>query len=311
MLFEPGSRTVPGAPRSAPRSRWPSLLVIRRIRASARARRAPPANSCSSAARVAALEQRAHRASFVAISGRARPASASRLARQMSRHISGWLQAMRVKSRKPPAAKPNSCAAFGARRELVHQRIGEQVRQMAHRGEHAVVLLRRSCGTRVRRSTSQACSTAAHARGAFSGSGVSTTRRSRNRSALRRRAPLFSAPAIGCAGTNCAILSRQARARRRHHVLLGAAGVGDQGSPAERGAMRRITARHLRRPASPAAPGRRRARAAGRRRLRSMTPRSSAAARLRGSRPTPTTRPHSAGCLQRQRERAADQADTE
>ena len=34
----------------------------------------------------------------------ARRASASRLATQMSRHISGWLEAMRVKSRNPPAA---------------------------------------------------------------------------------------------------------------------------------------------------------------------------------------------------------------
>src|SRR5260221_3330807 len=32
------------------------------------------------------------------------PSSRSRLAMQMSRHISGWLDAMRVKSRKPPAA---------------------------------------------------------------------------------------------------------------------------------------------------------------------------------------------------------------
>jgi hypothetical protein len=36
----------------------------------------------------------------------------SRFARQMSRHISGWLEAMRVKSRKPPAAKEKSWSAL-------------------------------------------------------------------------------------------------------------------------------------------------------------------------------------------------------
>src|SRR6185295_8801962 len=36
----------------------------------------------------------------------------SLFAAQMSRHISGWLEAMRVKSRKPPAANEKSCSAL-------------------------------------------------------------------------------------------------------------------------------------------------------------------------------------------------------
>src|SRR4051812_18346570 len=58
--------------------------------------------------------------------------------------------------------------------------------------------------------------------GAFSASGVSTTRRSRKSVALAACAPLCSAPAIGCPGTNCASFApsvRRAAAITSHLVL--------------------------------------------------------------------------------------------
>src|SRR5512135_2773225 len=55
-----------------------------------------------------------------------------------------------------------------------------------------------------------AAPTRATASGALSASGASTTFRPRNRSAFAAATPLSSAPAIGCAGTNCASLTPSA-----------------------------------------------------------------------------------------------------
>src|SRR3954467_6828462 len=68
----------------------------------------------------------------------------------------------------------------------------------------------------------QASATRSMVAGAFSASGVSTTRRSRKSVALAACAPLCSAPAIGCPGTNCASFApsvRRAAAITSHLVL--------------------------------------------------------------------------------------------
>ena len=83
----PGRRQANRARHRAARAPW-------RTRLRARRRRRPAARGAAPAARPGRH--------------RVRASSAVRLARQMSRHISGWLLAMRVKSRKPPAAKPKS-----------------------------------------------------------------------------------------------------------------------------------------------------------------------------------------------------------
>ena len=114
-------------------------------------------------------------------------------------------------------------------RDLVDQRVGEQVRQVAHRGEHPVVLLRRHARDARAERGPEARQRFRRPASLFSASGVSTTRRPRNSSALRRRRAAVSPRRRSDApGTNCAIFAAQALARRGHHVALGAAGVGDQ-----------------------------------------------------------------------------------
>src|SRR5690606_13672028 len=87
-------------------------LQLERIHAS-RASRAPAKGFSSAspcpASISASTSESAARKRFV--SSRIR----SRLARQMSRHISGWLEALRVKSQNPPAARPKSSAALPRR----------------------------------------------------------------------------------------------------------------------------------------------------------------------------------------------------
>ena len=65
--------------------------------------------------------------------------SAARFCSAMSRHISGELAAMRVKSRKPPAAKPKSSAASARAAISETSANDKQVRQVAHGREDAVV----------------------------------------------------------------------------------------------------------------------------------------------------------------------------
>ena len=182
---------------------------------------------------------------------------------------------------------------------------------MAHRGEHRVVLLRRSCGVTRAPQALQAASTARTLAAGFSGSGASTTRRPRNSSALAAAAPLFSAPAIGCAGTNWAIFApsaARAAATTSRLVLPAsvtiAAGLSCGASAAEAPAG---TAP----PASRPAPGRRPRRCAHRRdriddaALERELQVGGAAADAR------RRAPQRLACLERQRERAADQPDAD
>ena len=208
--------------------------------ASAPSARRAAARSISALERlgVAVLEQLRERGELRLIARPARRAARRGWRSQMSRHISGRLAAMRVKSRKPPAAKAKSSRRVGARGDLAHEREREQVRQVAHRGEHRVVVLGASCG---------------HARAARLPRRPHALDRLADRFRRRRQhhcgrdrarrcaaaAPLSSRPAIGCAGTNRGKLSRSAGARRRDHVALGAAGVGHHGARLERGATRR------------------------------------------------------------------------
>ena len=66
--------------------------------------------------------------------------SASRLARLMSRHISGWLPAMRVKSLKPVAAKSKQRAASVLLPPSRHRQTPAELRQMTL-AEHRIVLV--------------------------------------------------------------------------------------------------------------------------------------------------------------------------
>ena len=226
----------------------------------------------------------------------------------MSRHISGWLEAMRVKSRKPPAAKEKSCA------ELLRFATSCTSAYASTCGRWLTAASTASCSSASMRLTfapqaDHAASTVATEALAFSFSGVSTTRRPWNSSALAAAAPLFSAPAIGCAGHEARDPLAQRLARRGDDVALGAAGVGDQ-----RLRIPRATAKIAGNWATGAATSTRsasRAAAPGSGAMASMTPRSSASLRLAALRPTPTTVRDLPCLLQRQRERAADQADAD
>jgi hypothetical protein len=96
---------------------------------------------------------------------------------------------------------------------------------MADRREHAIVL----AALIVRTSAPVArhiASIRATVSGAFSGSGHSTTLRPTYRSGNAASTPLDSRPAIGWAGTNCAMRAPSA-ARGRDDIGLGAARIGD------------------------------------------------------------------------------------
>jgi hypothetical protein len=75
--------------------------------------------------------------------GRSARASSSRLAISTSRHICGSLAAMRLKSRKPGPASDRNSVALRLAGDAVHQREGDQVRQVADGGEGRVVRLGR------------------------------------------------------------------------------------------------------------------------------------------------------------------------
>src|SRR5262249_46805783 len=81
----------------------PAAQAVRVARASVISRSRPEASPRSIRSR-----KTARRAPYRSISA----SSASLFCIEMSRHICGELAAMRVKSRKPPAAKPRSSAAF-------------------------------------------------------------------------------------------------------------------------------------------------------------------------------------------------------
>src|SRR5436190_3757979 len=119
---------------------------------------------------------------------------------QMSRHISGWLEAIRVKSRNPPAAYPNSCAELS---RVAMSRTRAYARRCG-RWLTAAKTLSCSCGV-IRNIRAphvrHALSARSSASGAVSSIGAMTTRLPSNRLPCAAAAPLCSAPAIGCAGT--------------------------------------------------------------------------------------------------------------
>ena len=120
----------------------------------------------------------------------------------------------------------------GPRRQLIHEREGEQVRQVRHGGEDPVV----DRGIELahpRAAGGPEAATVATASGSVSGSGVSTTLRSRYSVANAAAAPVCSVPAIGWPGTKRGSAAPRCGARRGDHVLLGAAGVGDDRARAE------------------------------------------------------------------------------
>ena len=122
-----------------------------------------------------------------------KPASSTskalRLAMQISRHISGWLEAMRVKSRNPPAAIVEQAAcAFGCARPgpPAHRTAGAADGSRRRTPGRA---LPAACANTRAPQARQAARTRAMLRALFSGSGVSTTLRARNRSGFRRVHP--------------------------------------------------------------------------------------------------------------------------
>ena len=135
----------------------------------------------------------------------------------------------------------------------------------------------------------QASSTRRTDSGRFSGSGVRTTRRSRNRPAVAAAAPLSSAPATGWPGTNCAMRAPSAEraAATTSRLVLPvsvtiALGFRLDASVAKMEANCATGAATSTRSASRAA-------AAGSAAIESMTWRSRASSRLARLRPAPTT----------------------
>ena len=230
--------TVVAAPRvpRAPRRRAPRRTARCERRAVARAR---------SAARDA-VERVADSASIS-------PSSASRLASAMSRHISGELAGdAREVAKAARRVSRSSAAASGARGELGDEREGEQVRQVRHRGEDRVVVARRrACDARAarlpQRARRVATASAVGLRRAASGS----TLRSANSVGERRG----GAACARCRRSDAPGRTRGSVAPRRvarggDHVLLGAAGVGDDACAGRGAARSRRTAPGTARPAS-------------------------------------------------------------
>src|SRR5262245_40449561 len=131
----------------------------------------------------------------------------------------------------------------------------------------------------------------------FSGSGVRMTRRSRKSSALAASAPLFSAPAIGCAGTNWAIFRPSAaRAAAMTSRLVLPPSV-----TSARGPSTEATSRNRRRNCATGVASRTRsawcAAATASGAMESITPSSSARLRFAALRPAPTTCAQAFACL--------------
>src|SRR5258706_1280276 len=137
----------------------------------------------------------------------------------MSRHISGELAGIRVKSRKPPAAKPRGPGALaGPRIPAPGAKDGG-----GGGGPPAAKIRSWSCAAiAVTRppTASHAPRTRSTASGAVRGVGVSTTRAPRNRSTVAASTPLVSRPAIGCPGTNRETRSRSSSSATRTTCAL-------------------------------------------------------------------------------------------
>ena len=294
------------AARRSPRS--PSAIPLRAARA-ARSR-----SIASQRRAVAVPRARAQRGRPAPVARRAPPAARSRLASAMSRHISGELAAMRVKSRKPPAAKPKSSSASRPRQRSRRPArrpagaAGGSPRRRCGRARFGVQLVhaRAACAPRAR--ARRASTSAARSRAAASAPrcGRGTGRRS------PLPAPLVSRPAIGWPGTKRERVA-QRRARRRDHVRLGAAGIGDDGRsvPRRRDACstRPICATGTA-TSTRSAPATRASSRSTRR--ASMTPSAQRALQVpRVAADADDRRRPRRRALQRQRERAADQADAD
>ncbi len=202
---------------------------------------------------------------------------------------------MRVKSRKPLAAKRKMSLGVRPRGERVDQREREHVRQVRDRGEHAVVRGRRRARARAAAGAPERRARAPTAAGSVSGQrrqhhvAVAEQRRER-----RRRARVLGA-GDRMAGTKRGNARAERGARRRDHVLLGAAGVGDDVARPEAAGHRREQRRILRdRRRDQHEVGVRAAPPSSRRRARRPVDDAaarSAASRLARPRPTPTTVP--------------------
>ena len=204
-----------------------SRLRVHRVARLARLR----ANSFSSAAAVAALRAAARTcASFAPIARPARASSASRLARQMSRHISGWLDG---------DAGEIAEAAGG---------VGEQLRRRSRRVGDVV----RPARTRARAADGSPPRAPRRARSGVESRDAARRSCARRRARARRRSRVLGerrqhhAPAaeqLGARRGGAALLGAgdrmaghesapmrraERRARRGDDVALGAAGVGDE-----------------------------------------------------------------------------------
>ena len=126
------------------------------------------------------------------------PSTASRFDVRMSSQIVGWLAAIRVMSRKPPAASRSSarCSRL-VRRGDVHQRRRRELRHVAHeRDEHVVIVGRHrdDLGLQIAQQTAAARCTRLPRSSVV---GVSTHAAPTNRSARAPSMPSCSEPAIG------------------------------------------------------------------------------------------------------------------
>ena len=229
MLFEPGSATVPSARAIGATSSWSSRPRSCAAHFAALALAAiPPAVSPHCRRDGDAREQHRVERRAVAVRDRQRQcversrgtrsssaSSASRLASAMSRHISGELPAMRVKSRKPLPALPKysarPCATRARRRARTRADAAgatpprrccrvAPASSRATRAPHAVQKSRDE-RVRVRRRLGQ------RRQDHVAADDTATDR--------RRRRRVRSLPAIGWPGTNCgSLLRRASRARR-------------------------------------------------------------------------------------------------
>jgi hypothetical protein len=142
---------------------------------------------------------------------------AVRLARQMSRHISGWLAAMRVKSRKPLAAKANSRSRLSRRASSCTSANDSRCGRWLTAAK-TIVLGRPTPGS-LPPQHSQAERTRATLCGCFPArASAPPASGDRDRPAPRVR-HCFRRRRSGCAGTNCPMRSpKHARARRQRRL---------------------------------------------------------------------------------------------
>ena len=204
----------------------------------------------------------------------------------------------------------------GPRGELGHQREGEHVRQVRDRREDRVVAVggerAHARAARLPHGRDSRDARAMRSRG----SGARITLRSSNSEGKAAAAPLCSVPAMGCPGTNDASFGAECAARRRDHVLLGAAGVGDARAVGPRSAPRSLAssagiARRVSATSTTSASAASCAHAASSVSARSMTPRSSGRVEIRARAADADDLADRAGALQRQRAGAADEPDAD